>query len=102
MKKVLLFSAAALLAVSAYAKEIKTVVVTTNPEIECENCENKIRNELKFTKGVKRIAIDRPAQQVTITYDADKTSVEKLAAAFDKIGYEVTVVKEETVTKKKK
>lgn len=89
-----------MLAVSAYAKDIKTVTVTTDPEIECENCENKIRNELKFTKGVKRIAIDRPAQQVTITYDADKTSVEKLAAAFEKIGYQVTVVKEEAEKKK--
>lgn len=100
MKKLSLFGAAALLAISAYAKEIKTVVVTTDPEMECENCENKIRNELKFTKGVKRIAIDRPAQQVTITYDADKTSVEKLANAFAKIGYEVTVVKEEAEKKK--
>lgn len=84
----------ALLTVGAYAKEIRTVVVTTDPEIECINCENKIKNELKFTKGVKRIEIDRPAQQVTITYDADKTSVEKLAASFAKIGYKVSIVKE--------
>lgn len=94
MKKLLLSGIMALLTVGAYAKEIRTVVVTTDPEIECINCENKIKNELKFTKGVKRIEIDRPAQQVTITYDADKTSVEKLAASFAKIGYKVSIVKE--------
>lgn len=100
MKKILMLIAATMLTVGAFAKEIRTVVVTTDPEIECINCENKIKNELKFTKGVKRLEIDRPAQQVTITYDADKTSVEKLAEAFGKIGYKVSVIKEEAPQKK--
>lgn len=73
----------------AMAKDIKTMVVTTTPVMHCENCENKIKGNLRFEKGVKEITTDIPTQTVTITYDADKTSESKLTAAFEKIGYTV-------------
>lgn len=73
--------------VTAAAKDIKTVIFTTTPQMHCVNCENKIKNELRFEKGVKDIQTSVEEQKVTITYDADKTSPEKLQKAFDKIGY---------------
>lgn len=47
---------------------------TTSPQMHCENCENKIKGNLRFEKGVKKIVTDIDSQTVTVTYDADKTS----------------------------
>ena len=38
---------------------------------------------------------------MTITYNSDKTDVKKLTEAFAKIGYEVKVVSDKPVEKKK-
>lgn len=81
---------ALLSATAALAKDIKTFCVTTNPQMHCANCENKIKNNLRFEKGVKDIATDIPSQTVTVSYDGDKTNEANLTAAFGKIGYQVT------------
>ena len=75
-----------------FAKDIKTVIVTTTPQMHCESCENKIKGNLRFEKGVKKIETSIQDQTVTIEYDADKTSVEKLIEAFKKFGYEAEPV----------
>lgn len=81
---------ALLSATAALAKDIKTFCVTTTPQMHCANCENKIKNNLRFEKGVKDIATDIPSQTVTVSYDSDKTNEANLTAAFGKIGYQVT------------
>lgn len=91
MKKIAItFAAAVLCAVAATAKDIKTLVVTTNPQMHCTNCENKIKNGLRFEKGVKDITTDIPSQTVTVKYDDEKTTEANLTKAFSKIGYQVT------------
>ena len=98
MKKSILALMAGVFAITASAKTIKTVVVTTTPQMHCENCENRIKGNLRFEKGIKKIETDREHQTVTLTYDADKTSVEKLLQGFDKIGYTARELKpDETV-----
>lgn len=92
MKKLMTITAMLVFAISMFAKDIKTVVFTTTPQMHCENCENKIKGNLRFEKGIKDIATSVPDQKVTIQYDADKTSPEKIAKGFAKIGYEVKVV----------
>ena len=72
-----------------------TVVFTVNPEMHCQNCENKIKTNLRFEKGVSDITTDIKGKTVKIVYDTRKTDPEKLAAAFSKIGYQATEVKEE-------
>lgn len=94
MKKTL-FAIALLAGLSASAKDIKTLVVTTQPQMHCENCEKKIKGNLRFEKGVKRIETDLKAKQVTITYDADKTNQENLFKALKKIGYEAQPAKKQ-------
>ena len=79
---------------SAMAKDIKTVVFTTNPEMHCANCENKIKGSLRFEKGVKDIVTDLKAKTVTVKYDADKTTVDNLVKGFAKINYKATVCKD--------
>ena len=76
----------------AVAKDIKTYVVTTTPQMHYENCEKKIKNGLRFVKGVKDITTDVTNQTVTIKYDADKTSTDAFVKAFEKIGYTVKEV----------
>lgn len=81
----------------ALAKNIQTLVVTTEPPMHCENCENRIKKNLRFERGVKRIVTDIPSQTVTVTYDADKGTAEQIIAAFEAIGYEATPCATDTV-----
>ncbi len=76
-----------LVSIMGMAKDIKTVVVTTSPQMHCENCEKKIKNNLRFEKGIKKIETNVEKQTVTINYDADKTSEEKVLKGFEKFGY---------------
>ena len=93
MKKVLLLSLMMLTAMVGIAKDIKTLVVTTQPQMHCASCENKIKGNLRFEKGVKQIECNIEEQRVTITYDADKTKPEKIIKSFEKFGYKATELK---------
>mgnify|MGYP002622763044 CR=1 FL=1 len=95
--KILLF-ALALTTVST-AKDIKTVVLKTQPEMHCTNCEKKIKENIRFEKGVKAIKTDLKAKTVTIEYDADKTNVGNIIQGFKKIKYEASEVKPDTKKK---
>lgn len=99
MKRIiLLFTAMLMFTMAALAKDIKTVTVTTTPQMHCENCENRIKNNLRFEKGVKKIETNIEKQTVTITYDADKTTVEQLLKGFEKFKYSARVLEDgETV-----
>ena len=99
MKKVFVLSAMMLTAVVGVAKDIKTVVVTTVPKMHCASCENKIKGNLRFEKGVKQIECDIPKQTVTITFDAEKTNAQKLIQSFGKFGYKATELKQTTEKK---
>ena len=93
MKKSLLLSAMMLTAAVGLAKDIKTAIFTTNPEMHCESCENKIKGNLRFEKGIKSIKTDLKSKTVTIQYDADKTNVQNIIKGFKKIKYEAKEVK---------
>ena len=101
MKKVLVLGAMMLTAVVGMAKDIKTVVVTTQPQMHCESCEKKIQGNLRFEKGVKQIECNIDEQRVTITYDADKTKPETIIQSFEKFGYKATEVKQDKEKKQK-
>ncbi len=94
MKKLVLLTAMLLTMTVGLAKDIKTVVLTTVPQMHCENCEKRIKENIRFEKGVKKIETDVEHQTVTITYDADKTTVEKLIKGFEKIKYQAREVKD--------
>lgn len=90
MKRSFLLLTLALCAITSFAKDIKTIVVTTNPQMHCKSCENKIKNNMRFEKGIKSIETNISRQEVTLTYDADKTTPEKLMKGFEKFGYTAT------------
>ena len=83
---------------SVYAKELKEFVVTTDPQMVCHNCEAKIKGNMRFEKGVKKVETDLDNQIVTITYDAEKTDEKKLAEAFRKLKYDVRKVTVDTTS----
>ncbi|MBR1889399.1 MAG: heavy-metal-associated domain-containing protein [Alloprevotella sp.] len=92
-KKLLLSFVFVLAAITVGAKDIKTLVVTTNPKMHCESCENRIKKSLRFIKGVKNIETNVEAQKVTIQYDADKVQPNTIFDALKKIDYEATEIK---------
>ena len=94
MKKFIVLTAMLLTMIMASAKDIKTVVLTTVPQMHCENCEKRIKENIRFEKGIKKIVTDVEHQTVTITYDADKTTVENIIKGFEKIKYTAREVKE--------
>lgn len=82
------------------AANLRVLVVTPTPEMHCENCENKIKSNMRFEKGVKKVETNLETQEVTITYDARKNCVEGLQQAMKKIGYDTKVVSDKELSKK--
>ena len=69
--------------------EIKTVTFHAN--LHCHACEKKVMENISFEKGVKDLKVNMEKHEITVKYDASKTSVEKLSAAIQKLGYKVEV-----------
>lgn len=99
MRTKALFIALAI-AVSCFGKNVKTVVLTTNPQMHCANCEKKIKENIRFEKGIKSIKTNLDDKTVTIVYDADKTTVPAIIEGFKKIKYEAKEVKQTKKDKK--
>lgn len=92
MKKLILLTFALFLAVLTQAQTKKEVVFTTEPEIECQNCVKRIKDNLRFEKGVKAVNPNLKTKLVTVQYDSEKTDPEKLIKAFAKINYKAAIV----------
>lgn len=75
------------------AKDIRMAVFKVS-QMHCENCERKVMNHMKFEKGLKDLSTELKNRTVTITYDAEKTSIKKLQEGFRKISYEAEFLKE--------
>lgn len=99
MRTKLLFAALAIAAIG-HAKDIKTVVLKTQPEMHCTNCEKKIKDNIRFEKGIKSIKTDLDTKTVTIEFDAEKTNVQNIIKGFKKIKYEASEVKKAPATQK--
>jgi len=87
MKKTIFTMLMLMVAMIATAKDIKTVIFTTTPQMHCANCEAKVKNNLRFVKGIKEIKTNAETQKVYITYDPKKTTEEQLQKSFTKFGY---------------
>lgn len=76
-----------------WAKDFRTVVFKVE-QMMCENCEKKVKDNIKFEKGLKKLTTDLKNKTATIIYDAEKTDVETLKAGFRKFKYEAVVIEE--------
>lgn len=86
-------------ATQVMAKELRTVIFKVE-QLCCEKCEAKVKKNIPFEKGVKALKCDIPTKTVSVTYDAEKTNIEKLQKGFAKFKYTAEVIKEEKETKK--
>ncbi len=101
MKQTLLILLSSLL-LMAGGKDLRVLVMTPTPQMHCESCENKIKKNLRFENGVKKIETSIKEQTVTVTYDGTKTDVKKIQAAMKEIGYDTKVVSDKPKEKEKK
>lgn len=95
MKKIFMMMVMSIttLSVSAQKKAtLDTLRVTTTPQMHCANCEKKIKNNIRFVKGVKKIETSVPEQKVTIVYDKVKSNYNALKESFKKIGFAIEKV----------
>jgi copper chaperone CopZ len=91
-KSLLLIVAIIATSICASAKTTEsTAVFNVSPKMVCANCENKIKSNIRFVKGVSNIETSIENETVTVTYNPEKTDTDKIAAAFQKIGYTATV-----------
>ncbi|MCM1311460.1 MAG: heavy-metal-associated domain-containing protein [Bacteroides sp.] len=95
-----MFVVAAICSLSAFAKNMKILVVKTSPEIHDASGEKKVKSGIKLIKGVKFVAADTKSKTVTITYDADKSAANDLLAALEKLGYKAQVVSDKAAPQK--
>ena len=72
-----------------------TLQVTTTPHMHCANCEKKIKSNIRFIKGVKKIETSVPQQTITIIYDPRKSTYQDFEKAFEKIGFRIEAVGKE-------
>ena len=92
MKRILLMMACAMITFSmTYAQETKKksskeTVTFLIENMHCQNCINKIEKNIAFEKGVTDLKCDLSTLTAEVTFRSDKTSEDKLVAAFDKIG----------------
>ena len=95
MKQTLLIT---LLALLLGGGSMRVLVLTPTPQMHCENCENKIKKNMRFEKGVKNVETSIERQEVTITYDPSKNDIKGLQAGMKKIGYDTKVVSDKPLT----
>ena len=67
---------------------------TFSVSMHCDACKQKIERNLAYEKGVLDLDINLKKKTVIVIYDAEKTDVEKITAAFKKLGFEATLLKE--------
>ena len=88
----ILIMATAFLCMSA--KDLQTLEFSITPRITCKNCVAKIKNQLKFEKGIKSIDVSIENQKISLKFDAEKTNPDVLATSLAKIGYKATIITE--------
>lgn len=92
MKKFLIFTVLSILTSGSVWAEKRTVSFTVNPPLVCNNCENKVKDNLRFEKGVTAVKPSAKEGMVVVTFDDNKTNVDALKEGFKKIGYEASEI----------
>lgn len=81
-----LFSVAAFSSTPSKPKD-KTQTVTYEVNMHCQNCVNKLTDNLSFLKGVEDFKISLDDKTITIKYDSTKIEEKKFVDTIVKLGY---------------
>lgn len=67
---------------------IKTQIYCSHCQ-QCESCGANINDHIRETnKGISKVDVDSKANTITVTYDSDKTTPEKIREAINAAGYD--------------
>src|SRR6266498_6071026 len=77
----------------AAAEQRPETVTLTISGMHCESCATGIVAMLKRTDGVVKADVSYEERRASVTYDATKTSPEKIVEAIEKLGYKAAVKK---------
>lgn len=93
MKKILLVALMAFVGIGvcpAQKQGKKTTTVVFAAEIDCEQCVNKIMNNIpSLGKGIKDVQADTRTKEITVVYDASKNDVEHIVKGFSSLKVKV-------------
>ena len=56
--------------------------------LQCGSCGKNINDHISENAGIKKVSVDPKANTITVTYDADKISPEKIRKAINAAGYD--------------
>lgn len=56
--------------------------------MSCSHCEKTVKNALTDI-GVSEVLVDLAAKTVTVSYDSNKLSLDKIKAEIEEVGYEL-------------
>lgn len=77
---------------TAFAQNKNTAKLKVKTSAVCGMCKTTIEKELAFAKGVKKSDLDVPSKIVTVTYNPNKTTPEKIRQAIANTGYDADEV----------
>ena len=96
MKKILIITLALItlnFAANAQNKKVNKNSETTFsvPCMHGNHCKELIEKNIPFERGIKDVVVNTSNKTVKIKYDNTRTDVDKIKAAFKKIGHDVAV-----------
>ncbi|MBP3203715.1 MAG: heavy-metal-associated domain-containing protein [Bacteroidales bacterium] len=97
MKKIVALLVLTLLGVAAFSAfaakpKQKTETVTYVVNMHCQNCVNKLTDNLSFLKGVEDFKISLKDKTITIKFNPAKVQEQKFVETIEKLGYTVTKI----------
>jgi len=65
----------------------QAIIELTAPDISCGKCKENIESDLARYPGIEQVTVDVATRRVSIAYDQQRTSPDKLRAKLSEIGY---------------
>ena len=92
--KIILTAIAAIMISGHVKAQADTVRIMTSAI--CDQCKEKIENDLSFEKGVKSSHLDLKTKIVSVIYNPKKTDEQKIREAITQMGYDADTLKADT------
>ncbi|MCR4582625.1 MAG: heavy-metal-associated domain-containing protein [Prevotella sp.] len=90
MKKIIMMTFAALLALNVMADNVQFKI----DNMHCQNCVKRVEKALKANEAVSSVKVNLEDKAVCVSYDAEKTNVEALQKALTDVRFQAVVAKE--------
>lgn len=86
---------------SVKAQDATTAELKVKTSAVCGMCKETIEKFMAFEKGIKKSSLDVDSKILTVTYNPQKTTPEKIRLAVSKSGYDADDVKADEKAYKK-